>query len=124
MPVVVLVWCLMVERLSSGNRLEDRELRRRIDTRRYPTIEGRLTEMRPSGRDGRYVVRGDLTLRGVTHSYQDEMTISEVDDRTLRLEGQSTFDIRDFGMEPPRILMLKVDPEVAVKVALVATKEG
>ena len=34
---------LAVERLTSGNRLYDRELRRRIDARRYPTIGGRLT---------------------------------------------------------------------------------
>src|SRR5204862_503210 len=32
---------LPVERLRSGNPLEDRELRRRIAARRFPTIEGR-----------------------------------------------------------------------------------
>ena len=37
--------------------------------------------------------------------------------------GQSTFDIRDFGMEPPRILLLKVEPDVTVRVEIVATKE-
>ena len=35
---------LAVERLTSGNQLYDRELRRRIDARRYPTIAGRLTQ--------------------------------------------------------------------------------
>ena len=52
------------------------------------------------------------------------MTIEVVDDRTIRLEGQSRFDIRDFGMEPPRILMLRVEPDVVVRVDIVATKEG
>ena len=37
--------------------------------------------------------------------------------------GESTFDIRDFGMEPPRILMLKVQPEVGVRVEIVAERE-
>jgi hypothetical protein len=41
----------------------------------------------------------------------------------LRLEGRSTFDIRDFGMDPPRILMLRVHPEVAVRVEIVAERE-
>ena len=30
--------------------------------------------------------------------------------------------MRDFGLEPPRILLLKVEPDVRVKVAIVAEK--
>ena len=43
---------------------------------------------------------------------------------TLRLTGESIFDIRDFGMDPPRILMLKVEPEVGVRVEILAEREG
>jgi len=46
---------LPVERLKSGNPFEDRELRRRIDARRFPTINGELTELRATGTDGRYL---------------------------------------------------------------------
>lgn len=112
-----------VENLKSGNPLEDRELRRRIDSRRYPTIAGDLKAMKQSGDPTRYTVRGDLTFRGVTHTYEDEMVIDSVDTGTVRLAGQSTFDIRDFGMEPPRILMLKVQPEVTVRVEIIAEEE-
>ena len=52
------------------------------------------------------------------------MTITRVDDHTLHLDGRSTFDIRDFGMEPPRILTLRVHPEVVVTVSIVARKSG
>jgi polyisoprenoid-binding protein YceI len=114
---------LPVARLTSGNPLEDRELRRRIDARRHPTIVGELSTMKASGEDGRYVVGGDLTFKGVTNSYRDEMAFEVVDQRTLRLTGESTFDVRDFGMEPPRILMLKVEPQVAVRVELFAERE-
>ncbi len=114
---------LRVERLSSGNRLEDRELQRRIDSRRYPTIDGRMTALRASGADGRYLVVGDLSFRGVTRRCEDEVTITPIDDRTLRLEGESGFDIRDFGMEPPRIFMLRVHPDVKVRIEVVAEKE-
>jgi polyisoprenoid-binding protein YceI len=113
-----------VERLSSGNPLEDRELRRRIDARRFPTIEGELTDIHETGRDGRYLVRGDVTFKGSTRTYQEEMAVSQDDDGTLRLTGESTFDIRDFGMDPPRILMLKVEPEVGVRVEILAEREG
>jgi YceI-like domain len=115
---------LRVDRLSSGNRFEDRELHKRVDVRRYPTIDGVLTGMKPVGTGGRYTVSGDVAFRGVTRPCEDEMTVTPVDERTIRLEGRSTFDIRDFGMEPPRILMLRVEPAVVVRVDIVATKEG
>ena len=59
----------------------------------------------------------------MTNTYEDEITITQVDDRTLQLEGEHTFDIRDFGMEPPKILMLKVEPDVDVRVEIIAEKE-
>jgi polyisoprenoid-binding protein YceI len=114
---------LPVARLESGNPLEDRELKRRIDARRFPTITGALTEMTATADDAKYRVRGDVTFRGVTHAYEDEMTLTQTDDRTVSLAGTSTFDIRDFGMEPPRILMLRVLPEVDVRVEVVATRQ-
>ncbi len=113
-----------VENLKSGNALEDRELRRRIDARRYPTIAGDLKAMKNHNEQSRYIVGGDLSFRGVTRTYEDEMTFESLDDHTVNLAGQSTFDIREFGMEPPRILILKVQPEVTVRVEIVAEKES
>lgn len=112
-----------VENLKSGNALEDRELQRRIDARRFPTITGDLKVIKHGPAPTTYVINGDLTFRGVTRSYEDVMTI-ETDAGTLKLAGQSTFDIRDFGMDPPRILLLKVYPDVTVQVDIVAEKEG
>ena len=51
------------------------------------------------------------------------MDISQVDDRTIRLTGASSFDIRDFGMQPPKVLLLKVEPEVQVRVEIYAVKD-
>jgi polyisoprenoid-binding protein YceI len=114
---------LPVEQLKSGNPLEDRELRRRIDARRYRTIDGELTGMTQGGRAGVYRVRGDITFRGVTRSYEDEMTFTRRDAGTIAVTGHSTFDIRQFGMEPPKVLMLRVHPEVRVAIEVVATKD-
>lgn len=114
---------LRVDRLRSGNVLEQRELRRRIDARRFPTIDGELTDMQPAADAGRYVVRGAVTFRGVTNEHEDEMLISFEDDM-VTLAGTSTFDIRDFGMEPPRILLLHVEPEVTVRVEIVARRQS
>ena len=111
-----------VNRLSSGNRLEDRELQKRIDAQRYPTIRGVLTGVVPGADDGRFLVRGELTFRAVTRSVEDYVTLTVVDNHTVRLEGESTFDIRDFGMEPPRILILRVKPDVKVRVEILAER--
>ena len=40
----------------------------------------------------------DVAFRGVTHSVENELVISSIDDRTLRLEGAADFDIRDFDI--------------------------
>jgi hypothetical protein len=113
---------LPVTRLTSGNRLEDRELHRRVDARRFPAIEGVLTGIEALGGD-RYRVSGEVTFRGVTRRHDDEMTVRFLDQRTVQLEGSSSFDIRDFGMEPPRILLLRVEPQVDVRVEIVAVEE-
>jgi polyisoprenoid-binding protein YceI len=115
---------LPVSRLSSGNRMEDRELQKRIESRRYPTIDGVLKNMERSGTNGTYRVTGDVNFRGVVRSHQDDMTVSELDAQTIQLGGKSIFDIREFGMEPPRVLLLKVSPEVGIRVEIVAVKEA
>lgn len=113
-----------VENLTSGNRLEDRELQRRIDARRYPTITGDLKSMTSTNGGSPLRVSGDLSFRGVTRNYEDAMDVEGLGTDTVTLTGTSTFDIRDFGMEPPRILMLKVYPEVKVRVEIIAQRES
>jgi hypothetical protein len=109
-----------VERLKSGNRMEDRELQRRIDARRYPLIEGTLKAISDDKSAGSYRVGGDITFRGVSGYHEDLMEIRQVDGGTILLTGSSRFDIREYGMQPPRMLMLRVEPEVEVRVELFA----
>lgn len=113
---------LPVESLKSGKKLEDAEMLRRIDARRYPRITGETTELKAT--NGRYQIRGDLTFHGVTRQVEGEVTISAPDERSLVIEGEQVFDIRDYGVEPPKILMLKVHPDVRVRVRVVAEREN
>lgn len=115
---------LQVSRLSSGNGMEDRELQKRIDARRYPTIDGVITSVERSAGANTYRVNGEVTFRGVLRPHSDQMTIFSSGDSTIELAGSSSFDIRDFGMDPPRILVLKVQPDVDIRVEIVAEKEG
>ncbi len=113
---------LAVERLTSGNQLYDRELRRRIDARRYPTIAGRVTKIVVDGAHPKYVVTGDIAFHGKTRTFEHGMQI-EVHEEGVALTGEDVFDIREFGMKPPSMLMVRVYPEISVRIELHGVRE-
>ena len=113
---------LAVNRLTSGNHLYDRELRRRINARRYPTIGARLVGVAPSAGKGTYLVTGDVTFHGRTLTFEHDMAI-RFDRDEVTLSGADVFDIRQFGMEPPSMLMIRVYPEISVRLELLGLKE-
>ena len=39
----------------------------------------------------------------------------------VTIDGSATFDVRDWGLQPPRVALLQVHPEVEVRIHLVAT---
>jgi hypothetical protein len=41
----------------------------------------------------------------------------------IALTGEDVFDIREFGMKPPSMLMVRVYPEIAVRVELHAIRD-
>jgi polyisoprenoid-binding protein YceI len=114
---------LPVDRLRSGNPLEERELKRRIDARRFPSIDGDLSALTPADDAGRYVASGDVTFRGVRRTYEEEIAVEPLDGGGVRIRGRAVFDVRDFGMEPPRILLLRVHPDVTVAIDVVAVPD-
>ncbi|GIG56282.1 hypothetical protein Lfu02_06540 [Longispora fulva] len=111
---------LAVGRLRSGNRLYDGELLRRVDARRYPEITAEVREVTATA--GGYRVRGDLTFHGVTRTVDGEVLVVFPDPDTVEITGERAFDVRDFGIDPPRILMLRVHPDVTVRVRLLAVR--
>src|SRR5581483_6027678 len=108
-----------VERLRSGNDVQDREMWRLIDSRRFPAIVCELRALEPVSDGGRYRAEGDITLAGRTRRYRGELNVRADAGRCV-LEGQLSVDIRDFGLRPPNVLILKVDPVVSVRLHLVA----
>ncbi len=111
---------LAADGLDADNALETRELKRRLEVQKYPTISGRATQVAADGRT--LHVTGDVTFRGATRQVSGDVTVTVPDDDTLQLEGAATFDIRDWGMDPPRILLFKVQPDVAISIRVVALR--
>ncbi len=112
-----------VDSLKTGNALYDHELERQIEVRKYPRIRGEILEVKEVDAGRRYRIKGNLSLHGVSKTVEGEVNLKVLDDGNFEVEGEKVFDIRDFGLTPPRILMLKVYPDVKVRGRVVAEKE-
>jgi len=104
-----------VSGLRSGNGLYDAELVRRIDARRFPIATVDLLDCSASGLGSRYQLEGDLTIHGVTRPVQGTVSVEASSDRRLVITGEQVFDIRDFGIPSPTVLMLRIYPDVRVR---------
>lgn len=105
---------ISVELLRSGNSLVDRETRRRIDAQRFPEIVGTVTNAKAQTKD-RLRIEGRIAFRGETCDVSGEVTVS-VGDNRLIFEGEQGFDVREWGLQPPRVALLRVHPEVRVRI--------
>jgi polyisoprenoid-binding protein YceI len=115
---------LPVERLRSGNALQDMEMRRRIEAQKYPTIVGELVKATALGQPNRYRLQGDLTFHGITRRLEADVTATVEKAGAPLVEGEYVLDVRAFGITPPRILGLQVYPEVKVRFRVVAERRN
>jgi polyisoprenoid-binding protein YceI len=111
---------LPVESIKTGIGLQDREMRRRFDVKRFPNITARLRKATQVEPGVRYVAVADLSMHGTTRRFESEVRL-RIGQRRLTIDGEQVIDMRDFGIDPPRLIILTVDPEVTVRVHIVAT---
>jgi hypothetical protein len=104
---------------SSGNSLYDAELLRRIDARQYPLTRVGLRVADRIGRSERYQVEGDLTFHGIVRPISGSVGV-QIQHGVLHVAGEHVFDIRDFGVVAPSMLMLRIYPDVRVQLQLEA----
>jgi hypothetical protein len=114
---------LAVETMKSGHRLQDMEMQRRLDVRRYPQIEVVIDRAWQANRPGSYRASVRVTAHGQTRSFDEDFSM-RVEGRRLVIEGEHTFDMRDFDVNPPNFLALKVHPQVRVTARIVAEQDG
>jgi polyisoprenoid-binding protein YceI len=108
-----------VERLTSGNALQDKEMWKLLDSKRNPTIAADLKSLTPASGNA-YRATGVITMSGRTKTYDGDLIVAVGNDK-LTIDGGLVIDIRDFGLQPPRLLMITVQPQVTVKLHLIAT---
>jgi polyisoprenoid-binding protein YceI len=113
------VLTLPVNAIKSGNGLQDLEMRRRFDASRFPTINAIVTHGEALKGKGRYRAKAQLTIHGVTREVAGDIQLS-VDGTTLTVDGQQVINVKEFGIDPPHLIFLKMDPEVDLQVHIVA----
>jgi polyisoprenoid-binding protein YceI len=94
-------------------------MRRRFDVNRYPSITARVTKGEALDGDGRYRAVAQLTMHGQTREISGDLQL-RVDGTTMTIDGQQVINVKDFGIDPPRLIILKVEPDVDLQVHIVA----
>jgi polyisoprenoid-binding protein YceI len=112
-----------VSRLSSGNELYDAELHRRIDARRFPTATVVMDACEASGPGARYRLSGEVTFHGVTRPAKGTVTVEATSSERLVITGEQVFDIRDYSVPSPTVLMLRIYPDVRVRLHVEADRQ-
>jgi PadR family transcriptional regulator PadR len=113
-----------VTNLSSGNRLYDAELQRRIDARRFPTATVELRHCAQSGQGSRYRLSGELTFHGISRGAEGTVFVEALSEDRIAISGEQDFDIRDFDIPSPTMLMLRIFPDVRVRLHAEAKRVG
>ena len=106
---------IAVDRLRSGNRLVDRETRRHVDAGRHPVISGEITKVEAI-EGGRLSVGGVIEFRGESAEVTGDVEVRPTENGIV-IEGSQTFDVRDWGLQPPSLMVIRVHPEVRVRIS-------
>jgi polyisoprenoid-binding protein YceI len=114
---------LPLEGLTSGNVVYDAELLRRMEARQYPLASARIHYFDPIGRQNRYQLQGELTIHGVTRMIRGTVAIEADGGSEVQVTGEKVVDIRDFNIPPPKVLRLRIYPDVRVRMRLVGKRD-
>jgi polyisoprenoid-binding protein YceI len=80
-----------------------------LDSEHHQEIVFKSTGAEPTGQ-GRWTLRGNLTLRGQTHPVTVQTTLKDG-----RYSGETTVKLTDFGIKPPGKAGIKAKDEVRIE---------
>ena len=113
---------LEAERLRWGNPLLDRETRRRINVRAHPTISGDVRSV-DSTEGVSMHLRGTIAFLGVENDVDGDIAVTVSSPGRIVVDGEQSFDVRDWGLEPPNLLLIRVEPTIRVRIHVEAEAE-
>ena len=90
-------------------------LLRRIEARRFPTASIDLRGCDEISLANRYRLVGEITFHGAARMLDGTVEAVLRPDRRLVVTGEQVIDIRDFDLAVPTVLMLRIYPDVRVR---------
>ena len=60
-------------------------------------------------------LQGELTFHGISRLVEGTVRVESVSDDRVVISGEQVFDIRDFAVSSPTMLMLRIFPDVRVR---------
>jgi polyisoprenoid-binding protein YceI len=62
-------------------------------------------------------------MHGQTREITGDVQLG-VNGTTMSIDGQQVINVKEFGIDPPRLIILKVEPDVDLQVHIVAVRES
>jgi len=111
--------------VSTGNGMKDKEIKNKnfFDVKQFPEIEFAPTKVTPGPDPAKFVMEGNLTMRGITKPVTVMITVHPVVEGHQMIDGEIAFNRRDFGMTH-NVPFNKVANEVEVEMHLNVVKSG
>lgn len=111
--------------LDTGDRLKNWKLKSDLAPDRYPTATFTLRRLENVRRENGGGFRADAVGLLAWRGRDTEVRLSgrgRLDASAVEAEGRFELDVRHLGVEPPKILMFRVEPVVEVEVQARALK--
>ncbi|MBO6524315.1 MAG: YceI family protein [Balneolaceae bacterium] len=108
-----------LETLDTGNAKRDKDMLITLETDKHPFAEffGEITsDFDPeSSSEQPVTVKGDFTIHGGTKEVEIDGTITKTEGGLL-VKADWILNLEDYDIEPPRLLIVKVDEEQAIEI--------
>ncbi|MBS1104617.1 MAG: YceI-like domain [Deltaproteobacteria bacterium] len=105
-----------VASLGTGIARRDENMRAMLDAAQHPRIRGRFRDLGPEQVHASGVLPFLLQIRDVERSVQATVSHWQQDDRSARFDAEFDVSLREFALEAPRVLFVRVDDQVHVTV--------
>ena len=105
-----------VATLDTGIGARDEKLRAMLDATHHPDIHGRFRDVDAVEVQRSGVLPFVLRIREVERPVRAQLSHWQQDDRQARFDAEFDVSLADFGLEAPRVLLLRVQDTVHVTV--------
>ena len=117
-----LIFDVPLASVDTGIGLRNRHMLGYLDATHHPEAELHVPRSAVSfpapGKVAESDAQGTLTLHGVSRPCSVHYRLEQVRPGGYRLQGTTAIDIRDFGVDVPSYLGVRVDPDVTIRIAL------